>query len=172
MSRTYWITRTWKVRRFRLAQPGRSFICMTIQVHICKSYFKRKAEKLKFHLIAIGIAINLRDGQNVSEQLALKVKSKCTLRDRLRVVPHFSSGIVENLITSHDWKATRRPVAFSRVRWFSRALAFRSLYYPWGKMGTTRSLPARRGFWLAWLLALGQVWKNQLCDWQATRTTL
>ena len=28
----------------------------------------------------------------------------------------------------------------SRVRWFSRALAFRSLYYPWGKMGTTRSL--------------------------------
>ena len=28
----------------------------------------------------------------------------------------------------------------SRVRWFSRALAFRSLYFPWGKMGTTRSL--------------------------------
>ena len=28
----------------------------------------------------------------------------------------------------------------SRVGWFSRALAFRSLYYPWGKMGTTRSL--------------------------------
>ena len=60
----------------------------------CKSYFKRKAEKLKFHLIAIGIAINLRDSQNVSEQLALKVKSKCTLRDRLRVVPHFSSEIL------------------------------------------------------------------------------
>ena len=28
---------------------------------------------------------------------------------------------------------------FSRG-WFSRALAFRSLFYPWGKMGTTRSL--------------------------------
>ena len=28
----------------------------------------------------------------------------------------------------------------SRVGWFSRALAFRSLYYPWGKMRTTRSL--------------------------------
>ena len=28
----------------------------------------------------------------------------------------------------------------ARVGWFSRALAFRSLYYPWGKMGTTRSL--------------------------------
>ena len=26
-------------------------------------------------------------------------------------------------------------VAFSRVGWFSQALAFRSLYYPWGKMG-------------------------------------
>ena len=26
-------------------------------------------------------------------------------------------------------------VAFSRVEWFSRALAFRLLYYPWGKMG-------------------------------------
>ena len=29
----------------------------------------------------------------------------------------------------------------SRVGWFSRALAFRSLYNPWEKMGTTRSLP-------------------------------
>ena len=28
----------------------------------------------------------------------------------------------------------------SRVGWFLRALAFRLLYYPWGKMGTTRSL--------------------------------
>ena len=26
-------------------------------------------------------------------------------------------------------------VAFSCVGWFSRALAYRSLYYPWGKMG-------------------------------------
>ena len=26
-------------------------------------------------------------------------------------------------------------VAFSRVGWFSLAHAFRSLYYPWGKMG-------------------------------------
>ena len=26
-------------------------------------------------------------------------------------------------------------VAFSRVGWFSRTFAFRSLYYPWGKMG-------------------------------------
>ena len=32
--------------------------------------------------------------------------------------------------------AASRP---SRVGWFSHALAFRSLYYPWGKMGTTRS---------------------------------
>ena len=31
----------------------------------------------------------------------------------------------------------------SRVGWFSRALAFRLLYYPWGKMGTTCSLSVK-----------------------------
>ena len=87
---------------------------------------------------------------------------------RLRVVPHFSSGIVERAKRERAWKSpharkgdTRRRerkmrdyrqspsfwttyahfslspprVAFSRVGWFSRALAFRSLYYTWGKMG-------------------------------------
>ena len=39
-------------------------------------------------------------------------------------------------------------VAFSRVGWFSRALGFRSLYYPWGKMGITRSLPRWTVTWL------------------------
>ena len=38
----------------------------------------------------------------------------------LSVVPHFSLSPPR--------------VAFSRVGWFSRALAFRSLYYLWGKM--------------------------------------
>ena len=39
--------------------------------------------------------------------------------------------------------------------WFSRALALRSLYYPWGKMGTTRSL-----FQLSWIrLKLARVYK-------------
>ena len=33
-------------------------------------------------------------------------------------------------------------VVISRVGWFSRALAFRSLYQPWGKISTTRSLEA------------------------------
>ena len=32
----------------------------------------------------------------------------------------------------------------SHVGWFSSALAFSSLYYPWGKMGITRSLPFRQ----------------------------
>ena len=32
------------------------------------------------------------------------------------------------------------PSRLSRVGWFSRALAFRLLYNPWEKMGTTRSL--------------------------------
>ena len=83
---------------------------------------------------------------------------------RLRVVPHFSSGIVEWAKRERAWKSpharkgdARRgesldfvcspsffslPSAcrlFSRG-WFSHAPAFRSLYYPWGKMGTTRSL--------------------------------
>ena len=39
----------------------------------------------------------------------------------LSVVPHFS------LFPPR--------VAFSRMGWFSRVLALRSLYYPWGKMG-------------------------------------
>ena len=43
----------------------------------------------------------------------------------LSVVPHFSSPPASRL---------------SRVGWFSRALVFRPLYYPWGKMGTTRCL--------------------------------
>ena len=44
----------------------------------------------------------------------------------LSVVPHFSLSPPR--------------VTFSRVGRFSRALAFRTLYYPWGKRGTTPSL--------------------------------
>ena len=40
-------------------------------------------------------------------------------------------------ILGRDYTAASR---LSRVGWFSRALAFRSIYYPCGKMGTTRSL--------------------------------
>ena len=76
---------------------------------------------------------------------------------RLRVVPHFSSGIVERVKRKHAWKSPharkgytrwgeRRMrvshfslslphVTFSRIGWFSCVLTFRSLYYPWGKMG-------------------------------------
>ena len=65
-------------------------------------------------------------------------------KDRLREVPHLSSGIVERAKRERPWKSpharkgdTRHPTAshLSRVGWFSRALAFRSLYYPWGQMG-------------------------------------
>ena len=60
--------------------------------------------------------------------------------NRLRVGPHFSSRIVEQAKRQRAWKSpharkARRGVAFSRVGWFSRALAFRLLYYPWGQMG-------------------------------------
>ena len=60
---------------------------------------------------------------------------------RLPVFPHFSSGIVERVKRERAWKspharkATRGVSPLSRVGWFSRALAFRSLYYPWGQVG-------------------------------------
>ena len=75
-------------------------------------------------------------------------------RIRLRGLPHFPSGIVERENKGESaWKSpnakkddTQRGerthfslspprVAFSRVGWFSHALALRSLYYPWWKMG-------------------------------------
>ena len=75
--------------------------------------------------------------------------------NRLQVVPHFSSGIVERTKRERAWKSpharkgdTRQgesnlifslsPPRIAFLAWgdFPRALAFRSLYYPWG----TRSL--------------------------------
>ena len=76
---------------------------------------------------------------------------------RLQVVPHFSSGIVKQAKCESAWKSPHARkgdmqqggrekwgspyfslspsrVAFSRVGWFSRALVFCSLYYPWGKI--------------------------------------
>ena len=58
----------------------------------------------------------------------------------LRVVPRSSSGVVERAkrkrvkITPRE-KGETPSVTFSRLGWFSRALAFRWLYYPWGQMG-------------------------------------
>ena len=46
----------------------------------------------------------------------------------------------------------------SCVGWFSRALAFRSLYYPWAKMGTTRSLIRRAGVVQWWEHSLPPMW--------------
>ena len=47
-------------------------------------------------------------------------------------------------------------VAFSRVGWFSRALVFRSLYYPWGKMGNySQSIACEQA------LCLWKGWKNR-----------
>ena len=72
-------------------------------------------------------------------------KNNLSFNRRLRVVPHFSEGIVERAKRERAWKSPHARkgdtplspprVAFSRVGWFSRALAFCSLYYPWGKMG-------------------------------------
>ena len=46
----------------------------------------------------------------------------------------------------------------SCVGWFSRALAFRSLYYPWAKMGTTRGLIRRAGVVQWWEHSLPPMW--------------
>ena len=59
---------------------------------------------------------------------------RAPVQARLRVVPHFSSGILERTKLERVSLSPPR-VAFSRVGWFSRPLAFRSLYYPWGEMG-------------------------------------
>ena len=60
--------------------------------------------------------------------------------DRLRVVPIFRRDSRESE-TRAQVKITASRL--SRVGWFSRALAFHSLYYSWGKMGTSRSLVSR-----------------------------
>ena len=74
-------------------------------------------------------------------------KSNSRTWSRLRVVPHFSSEIVKKAKRERAWKSPHATKArrgresltaasrLSRVSWFSRALAFRSFYYPWGKMG-------------------------------------
>ena len=50
---------------------------------------------------------------------------------RIRVVPHFSSR--DSRASARENHPTREKA--TRVGWFSRTLAFRSLYYPWGEMG-------------------------------------
>ena len=66
-------------------------------------------------------------------------------------IPFFSStpvarswSLIRRLVYHHRARAWTFPLTaayrLSRVRWFSRVLASRSLYYPWGKMATTRSL--------------------------------
>ena len=67
-----------------------------------------------------------------------KVSWSNNQQTRLQVVPHFSSEIVERAKRERSWESLSLSpprVAFSRVGCFSCALAFRSLYYPWGQMG-------------------------------------
>ena len=53
----------------------------------------------------------------------------------------------------------------SRVGWFSRALAFRSIYYPWGKRRTTRNLSKCH---VSYLIRVASIFP--LC-WGASRWT-
>ena len=48
--------------------------------------------------------------------------------------------ILQVFNTTFTVQRERRESRLSCMGWFSRALAFRSFYYPWGEMGTTRSL--------------------------------
>ena len=69
-----------------------------------------------------------KEQRNSSQQFA----------DRLRIVPHLSSGIVERAKRERAWKSPHARKGDTRReerKWFSRTLAFRSLYYPWEKMG-------------------------------------
>ena len=67
---------------------------------------------------------------------------------RLRVVPHFSSGIVERAKRERAWKSPHARKGFSlaaasrlsRVGWFSSAPRFARSSIPEEKWGTTRSL--------------------------------
>ena len=82
---------------------------------------------------------------------SLKHPNVCTIyvavqrKTRLWVVPEFSSRIVERAKrertgkSPHARKATRGTFLSPHlvtpfcVEWFSRALSFRSIFYPWGK---------------------------------------
>ena len=61
-------------------------------------------------------------------------KGERAKRERLWKSPH------EKEETRWGEKNDHSTSRLFRVGWFSRALAFRSLYHPWGKMGTTRGL--------------------------------
>ena len=83
--------------------------------------------------------------------------------------PHFFSGIVEerNVSTrenhlTREWRdevvrernfSLTATFRISHVGWFSRMVVFCSLYCPWGKMGTTRSLGSNH------FLPLDKKWK-------------
>ena len=54
---------------------------------------------------------------------------------RLQVVSHFSSPHARKGDTWQGKRKMSRVSPFSCVAWFLHALVFRSLYYPWGKMG-------------------------------------
>ena len=90
-------------------------------------------------------------GQAISLQGTNPKESHTT---RLRVVTHFSSGLVERTKRECAWKS---PHAFCRVGWFLHALAFRSLDYPWGKMGTTRSLLYHKSY-KEFITVMKQIW--------------
>ena len=66
-------------------------------------------------------------------QSSAKEKESCCLA-RVKITPpekrRHATGREKN-----DFSLSPPRVAFSRVGWFSRALAFRTLYYPWGQMG-------------------------------------
>ena len=70
---------------------------------------------------------------------ALRDDTKKRLCSRLRPLDYELSPFFLRDSRASERRA-RVKSCLSRVGWFWRALAFRSLFYPWGKMGTTRSL--------------------------------
>ena len=119
----------WKCREHILLrqQSLNAWVCSCLR-DVTFGIFSRHAWSLSATVTEIMIMSSVDSGWRGFDrrwQIAMEepISSKAWA---LSVVPHFSLSPLR--------------VAFSRVGWFSRALAFRSLYYPWGKMGTTRSL--------------------------------
>ena len=57
----------------------------------------------------------------------------CETREHVKITPREK----RRCIPQEKWGTTRSLIreSFPLVGWFSRALAFRTLYYPWGKIG-------------------------------------
>ena len=104
----------------------------------------RATNELQTALKLSGPPFFLRDSRACETRAHVKI----TPREKRRVSPFLACGDFHarsrfaRSIPQEKWGTTRSLIreSFPRVGWFSRALALRTLYYPWGKIVATRSL--------------------------------